>query len=102
MSCDAFERLQLVVKAKRQSIENNYFFYFLLTIIIKVLISCIENPIFLVLDVLGLFIDKEVIFDKNKFRRLTVCRLSANSVIHITFFPFNLDTSPFQVIAFWT
>jgi hypothetical protein len=29
-------------------------------------------------------------------------RLSANLVIRITFFPFNLDTSPFQVKINWT
>jgi hypothetical protein len=60
-----------------------------------------ENPkIFIeVLDELELFIDK-VIFDEKKFRRSAVCRLSAKFVIHITFFPFNLDTSPFQVKVF--
>jgi hypothetical protein len=60
----------------------------------KVLISCTEKPkIFIeLLDELELFIDKKVIFDEKK---ISVCRLSANFVIHITFFPFNLDTSPF-------
>jgi hypothetical protein len=78
----------------------------------KVLISCTENPkIFIeVLDELELFIDKKVIFDEKIFsvdppsavRRLpsAVCRLSTNFVIRITFFPFNLDTSPFQVKVF--
>jgi hypothetical protein len=51
-----------------------------------------------VLDELELFIDKKVIFDENFFS--AVCRLSTNFVIHITFFPFNLDTSPFQVKVF--
>jgi hypothetical protein len=46
-----------------------------------------------VLDELELFIDKKVIFDE---KIPSVCRLSANFVIRITFFPFNLDTSPFQ------
>jgi hypothetical protein len=55
----------------------------------KVLISCTEEPknFIEVLDELELFIDKKVIFDDR----------SENFVIHITFFPFNLDTSPFQV-----
>jgi hypothetical protein len=67
----------------------------------KVLISCTENPkIFIeVLDELELFIDKKVIFDEN-FRRSAVRRLSTNFVIRITFFPFILDTSPFQVKVF--
>jgi hypothetical protein len=30
------------------------------------------------------------------------CRLSENFIIRITFFPFNLDTSLFQVTVFWT
>jgi hypothetical protein len=51
-----------------------------------------------VLDELELFIDKKVIFDEKKFP--SVSRLSANFVIRITFFPFNLDTSPFQVKVF--
>jgi hypothetical protein len=76
-------------------------FYFLFTIVMKVLISCTENPkkFIEVLDELELFIDKKVIFDKKNFRRsaAAVCRLSTNFVIRITFFPFNLDTSPFQV-----
>jgi hypothetical protein len=38
---------------------------------------------------------------KKIFRRSAVCRLSTNFVIRITFFPFNLDTSPFQVKVFW-
>jgi hypothetical protein len=78
----------------------------------KVLISCTENPkIFIeVLDELELFIDKKVIFDEKKISvgppsavcRLpsAVCRLSTNFVIRITFLPFNLDTSPFQVKVF--
>jgi hypothetical protein len=43
-------------------------FYFLFTIVMKVLISCTENPkIFIeVLDELELFIDKKVIFDEKK------------------------------------
>jgi hypothetical protein len=66
----------------------------------KVLISCTENPkIFIeVLDELELFIDEKVIFDEKKIS--AVCRLSTNFVIRITFFPFNLDTSPFQVKVF--
>jgi hypothetical protein len=78
----------------------------------KVLISCTENPknFIEVLDEfedeLELFIDKKVIFDEKKFpsvrRRPAVCRLSAKFVIRITFFPINLDTSPFQVKVFWT
>jgi hypothetical protein len=71
----------------------------------KVLISCTENPIFFieVLDELELFIDKKVIFDDKKISvglPSAVCRLSVNFVIRITFFPFNLDTSPFQVTVF--
>jgi hypothetical protein len=57
-----------------------------------------------VLEELEFFNDKKVIFDENKIsvdppRRLpsAVSRLSANFVILITFFPFNLDTFPFQV-----
>jgi hypothetical protein len=66
----------------------------------KVLISCTEKPRFLieVLDELELFIDKKVIFDEKKIS--VICRLSANFAIHITFFHFNLDTSPFQVKVF--
>jgi hypothetical protein len=66
----------------------------------KALISCTENPknFIEVLDELELFIDKKGIFDEKKhFRRSTVCRLSGNFVIHLTFFPFNLDTSPFRL-----
>jgi hypothetical protein len=44
-----------------------------------------------ILDELELFIDKK------NFRRSAVRRLSTNFVIRITFFSFNLDTSPFQV-----
>jgi hypothetical protein len=55
----------------------------------KVLISCTENA--------KIFIDKKVIFDEKNF---SVCRLSANFVIPITFFPFNLDTFSFQVRVF--
>jgi hypothetical protein len=51
-----------------------------------------------VLDELELFIDKKVIFDEKK---ISVCRLSANFLICITLFPFNLDTSPFQVKFFF-
>jgi hypothetical protein len=41
-------------------------FYFLFTIVMKVLISCTENPklCIKVLDELELFIDKKVIFDE--------------------------------------
>jgi hypothetical protein len=76
----------------------------------KVLISCKENPKFFieVLDELELFIDKKAIFDEKKMsvgpllrrRYAAVCRLSANFVIRITFFPFNLETSPFWVKVF--
>jgi hypothetical protein len=52
-----------------------------------------------VLDELELFIDKKVIFDEKKIS-VVRRRLSANFVIHITFFPFNLDTSIFQVKVF--
>jgi hypothetical protein len=76
----------------------------------KVWISCTENPKFFLLknDELELFIDK-VIFDEFFFRRsaihrlpsaAAVCRLSSNFVIRINFYPFNLDTSPFQVKVF--
>jgi hypothetical protein len=43
-------------------------FYFLFTIVMKVLISCTENPknFIEVLDELELFIDKIVIFDEKK------------------------------------
>jgi hypothetical protein len=67
----------------------------------KVLISCTEKPkkFIEVLDELELYIDKNVIFDEKKFpsvRPPAVCRLSANFVIRINFFSFNLDTYPFQ------
>jgi hypothetical protein len=44
------------------------FFYFLFTIVMKVLTSCTENPkkFIEVLDELELFIDKKVIFDEKK------------------------------------
>jgi hypothetical protein len=45
-----------------------------------------------VLDELELFIDKKVIFDEKKN--------SANFVVRLTFFPFNLHTSSFQVKVF--
>jgi hypothetical protein len=63
----------------------------------KVLISCTENPkkFIEVLDELELLIDKKVIFDEKKIP--SVRRLSANFAIHITFFPSNLETSPFKV-----
>jgi hypothetical protein len=71
----------------------------------KVLISCTEKPIFFieVLDQLELFIDKKVIFDENFFsvgpprRRLPSVSKFCNP--H-NFFPFNLDTSPYQVKVF--
>jgi hypothetical protein len=71
----------------------------------KVLISCTEKPKFFieVLDELELFINKKVIFDENKISvgpPSAVCRPSTNFVIRLTFFPFNLDTSPFQVKVF--
>jgi hypothetical protein len=71
----------------------------------KVLISCTENPknFIEVLDELELFIDKKVVFDEKKISvgpPSAVCRLSTNFVIRIIFFPFNLDTSPFQVKVF--
>jgi hypothetical protein len=71
----------------------------------KVLISCTEKPknFIEVLNELELFIDKKVIFDEKKMSvgpLSAVRRLSANFVIHITFFPFNLDPSPFQVKVF--
>jgi hypothetical protein len=72
----------------------------------KVLISCTANPIFFieVLDELELFIDENVIFVKKKKKSVgppsAVRRLSANLAIRITFFPFNLATSPFQVKVF--
>jgi hypothetical protein len=56
-----------------------------------------------ILDELELFIDKKVFFDEKKISVAppsAVRRLSANFVIRITFFPFNLDTSPFQVKVF--
>jgi hypothetical protein len=69
----------------------------------KILISCTENPNFFieVLDELELFIDNKVIFDKKKNPsvRRAVCRSPYVSKFcnpH-NFFPFNLDTSPFQV-----
>jgi hypothetical protein len=62
------------------------------------------DPIFFVevLDGSGLFIDKKVILDinKNVCQTVAATRLSANFLIRITFFPFNLDTSPFQVKVF--
>jgi hypothetical protein len=62
----------------------------------KVLISCTEKPIIFieVLDELEILIDKKVIFVGPPS---AVCHLSANFVIHMTVFPFNLDTSSFQV-----
>jgi hypothetical protein len=68
-------------------------------------ISCTENPKFFieVLDELELFIYKKVIFDEKIISvspPFAFCRLSANVVIRITFFPFNLDTSPYQVKVF--
>jgi hypothetical protein len=47
---------------------NKPYFYFLFTIVMKVLISCTENSnIFIeVLDELEVFIDKKVIFDEKK------------------------------------
>jgi hypothetical protein len=72
----------------------------------KVLISSTENPNFFieVLDELDLFIDQKVIFDEKQISvgppRAAVFRLSANFVIRVTFFPFNLDTSPLQVKFF--
>jgi hypothetical protein len=69
----------------------------------KELISCTEKPIFFieVLDEVELFIDKKVIFDEKKFPSVRrAVRLSANFEIRKTFFPFNLDTSPFQVKVF--
>jgi hypothetical protein len=72
-----------------------FLFYFLFRIVMIVLISCTENP--------KNFIDKKVIFDEKNISvgpPSAVCRLSTNFVIRITFFPFNLDTSPFQVKVF--
>jgi hypothetical protein len=48
--------------------RSDFFFYFLFTIVMKVLISCTENPkLFIeVLDELELFIDKKVIIDEKK------------------------------------
>jgi hypothetical protein len=68
----------------------------------KVLISCREKLKFFseVLDELELFIDKKLIFYEKKISVGPPRRLSANFVIRITFFPFNLDTSPFQVKVF--
>jgi hypothetical protein len=71
----------------------------------KVLISCTEKPIFFieVLNELEIFIDKKMISDEKKISvgpPSAVRRLSANFVIRITFFHFNLDTSPFQVKVF--
>jgi hypothetical protein len=74
----------------------------------KVLISCTENPKFFIeiLEELELFIDKKVIFDEKTFSvsppsaAPAVCRVSTSFVIRITFFPYNLDTSPFPVKVF--
>jgi hypothetical protein len=60
-----------------------------------------------VLDELELFNDKKVIFEEKKCP--LVRRLSANFVIRISFFSFNLDISTFQLrfsellvfIGFW-
>jgi hypothetical protein len=56
-----------IVQQYNLSISN--IFYFLFTIVMKVLISCTEKPMFFieVLDQLELFIDKKVIFDENFF-----------------------------------
>jgi hypothetical protein len=59
-------------------------FYFLSTIVMKVLISGTENPIFFieVLDEFELFIDKKVILDEKKIPsvRQTVCRPTRRAV----------------------
>jgi hypothetical protein len=65
----------------------------------KVLISCTENPkkFVEVLNELELFFDKKVIFDEKKISvgpPSAVCQKLCNP--H-NFFPFNLDTFPFQV-----
>jgi hypothetical protein len=79
----------------------NWPFDFIFTILMKVLVSCMENPnLFIeVLDKLGHFIDKNVDFDQNK---ISFSRLSPNFVLPITFFPSNLNSSPFQVEDFFT
>jgi hypothetical protein len=71
-------------------------FYFLFTIVMKVLVSGTDNPNLLieVLDELQLFIDKKIIFDGKKMSvGLPFCNLH-------NFLTFNLDTSPFQVKDF--
>jgi hypothetical protein len=74
-------------------------FYLFTFYLLKELISCSENPktFIEVLDELKLQGKKK----NPSVRRLPSAvrqrRLSANLVIRITFFPFNLDTSPFQV-----
>jgi hypothetical protein len=61
-----------------------------------------EKPSFFieVLDELELFIDKKVIFDEKKISVGPPSAVRRLFVIHITFFPFSLDTSPFQVKVF--
>jgi hypothetical protein len=59
--------LRMVFLLETVQVESTVF-YFLFTIVMKVLISCTENPnIFIeVLDELELFIDEKVIFDEKK------------------------------------
>jgi hypothetical protein len=66
----------------------------------KVLITCTEKPKFFieVLDELELFIDKKVIFEEKKNSVGPPCAVSQQ--ILQTFFPFNQDTSTFQVKVF--
>jgi hypothetical protein len=71
-------------------------FYFLFTIVMKVLISCTEKPIFFigVLDESELFIDKKVIFDEKNFfqsavrSRIKFCRILWSSPYHMIFWIF--------------
>jgi hypothetical protein len=60
-------KMRKMVHGKKNSSPTNPVFYFLVTKVMKVLISCTENPKFFieVLDELELFIDKKAIFDEN-------------------------------------
>jgi hypothetical protein len=89
-----------IIKEARKS-TSKYATHFLLSIYdSNESIDFVHNPktFIEVLVELELFIDKKVILDEKKFP--SVRRLSANFVILITFFPFNLDTFPFQVKVF--
>jgi hypothetical protein len=78
-------------------------FYFLFTIVNSnesIGFMYEKSKILEFLDELEHFNDKKVIFDDDEKMFPSVRRLTANFVIRITFFSFNLDTSTFQVKVF--